>query len=68
MVLRKSKGRQFLPESGFVRKQQTKESNKYNILAVRYRHDVMRHQIYFGAIVALTRLALEEEPLFSVDY
>lgn len=45
-----------------------KRIKQYNILAVRYRHDVMRHQIYFGAIVALTNLALEEEPLFSVDY
>ena len=66
MVLRKLEGR-----TAKVRLRHetcNKRIKQYNILAVRYRHDVMRHQIYFGAIVALTNLALEDEPLFSVDY
>ena len=41
---------------------------KWNILAVSYRHDVQRHQNYFGAVAALVQLSFVDEPLFPVEY
>jgi hypothetical protein len=40
----------------------------WNILAVLYRHDVQRHQNYFGAVAALVQLSFVDEPSLLVDH
>jgi len=46
-----------------------KRFKQWNILVAAYRHDILDHQMVFGAIAALTQLSFEHgEPLFSVDY
>jgi hypothetical protein len=40
----------------------------WEILNAPYRHNIFKHQIVFGAIVCLTQLSLQDNPLFSVDY
>jgi hypothetical protein len=38
----------------------------WGILNTPYRHNIIKHQTVFGAIVALTQLSLQFNPLFSV--
>ena len=38
------------------------------ILVTPYRHDFRLHQTVFAAIIVLTQLSFEYNPLFSVDY
>jgi len=46
-----------------------KRLKNWNILASPYRHNIVNHQVYFGAIACLTNLAFEcGEPLFNVEY
>lgn len=45
-----------------------KRVKQWGILKYPYRHDVMRHQTYFGAILTITNLAFVDEPLFPVEY
>ncbi len=40
----------------------------WEILNAPYRHNIFKHQIVFGAIVCLTQLLLQDNPLFSVEY
>lgn len=46
-----------------------KRMKQWNILRAAYRHDMLKHQQVFGAILALTQLSIENgEPLFQVEY
>jgi hypothetical protein len=40
----------------------------WEILNAPYRHNILKHQIVFGANVCLTQLSLQDNPLFSVEY
>ncbi len=40
----------------------------WGILNNPYRHNIFKHQAVFGAIVCLTQLSLQANPLFSVEY
>ena len=40
----------------------------WGILNTPYRHNILKHQTVFGAIVCLTQLLLKYNPLFSVEY
>ena len=40
----------------------------FSILATPYRHNFQLHQTVFAAIIVLTQLSFEYNPLFSVDY
>jgi hypothetical protein len=51
------------------RQETVKERFKnWGILNTPYRHNIFKHQTVFGAIVALTQLLLQANPLFSVEY
>jgi hypothetical protein len=45
-----------------------KRFKNWGILNTPYHHNIFKHQIVFGAIVALTQLSLQANPLFSVEY
>jgi hypothetical protein len=55
-----------------VRSQQEtvkKQFKNWGILSTPYhRHNIFKHQTVFGAIVSLTQLLLQANPLFSVEY
>jgi hypothetical protein len=58
-------------KAGKVRMRQetcNKRLKAFKIMSTRYRHDMARHQVYFGAILAILQLSFEDEPLFAVDY
>ncbi len=40
----------------------------WGILNTPYRHNIFKHQAVFGAIVCLTQLLLQANPLFTVEY
>ena len=40
----------------------------WGILNTPYRHNIFKHQAVFGAIVCLTQLSLQANPLFQVEY
>ena len=40
----------------------------WGILNTPYRHNIFKHQAVFGAIVSLTQLSLQANPLFHVEY
>ena len=40
----------------------------WGILNTPYRHNIFKHQAVFGAIVCLTQLSLQANPLFPVEY
>ena len=45
-----------------------KRLKAWKIMSTRYRHDLPRHQTYFGAILSIMQLSFEDEPLFQVAY
>jgi hypothetical protein len=38
------------------------------ILNTPYHHNIFKHQTVFGAIVCLTQVSLQANPLFSIEY
>lgn len=45
-----------------------KRLKQFSVLRQRFRHDIARHGDCFFAVLNITHLMLQEEPLFSVDF
>jgi hypothetical protein len=41
---------------------------KWGVLNTPYHHNIFKHQTVFGAIVCLTQLSLQANPLFGIEY
>jgi hypothetical protein len=57
--------------SARVRNQQkmvNEHFKNWRILIAPYHHNIFKHQTVFGAIVCLTQLSLQANPLFSIEY
>ena len=42
--------------------------NQFSVLAKRFRHDISTHSACFFAVLNVTNIALEEQPLFQIKF